>query len=294
VPPGVRQYFVPVAENEPKNAKTVYQPMILGVAQVRFLDSKTRIDTTKDVAFLTSITNDPVPVDWNNSKEANVKVSELGNTALEGVPFADLPSAALVARNYSSWERDFSDWLFRTQKLPLLKSENLNEFSKPEETDRDFRIRLQQIAREQRDQQVEKLRRKYSSDFARLDERIRRAQATFEKHEAEAKGQKYQAAVSFGATLLGSFLGRRTSGSATRTAREIGRSMKESKDIAGAEANLKALQQERANLETQFQSEVNVLETKTNPLTENLTTVSITPSKTNLSIRLVTLVWTAV
>ncbi len=294
VPPGVRQYFVPVAENEPKNAKTVYQPMILGVAQVRFLDSKTRIDTTKDVAFLTSITNDPVPVDWNNSKEANVKVSELGNTALEGVPFADLPSAALVARNYSSWERDFSDWLFRTQKLPLLKSENLNEFSKPEETDRDFRIRLQQIAREQRDQQVEKLRRKYSSDFARLDERIRRAQATFEKREAEAKGQKYQAAVSFGATLLGSFLGRRTSGSTTRTAREIGRSMKESKDIAGAEANLKALQQERANLETQFQSEVNVLETKTNPLTENLTTVSITPSKTNISIRLVTLVWTAV
>jgi hypothetical protein len=294
VPPDVRQYFAPIDENQPKNVTRVYQPMILGAAQVRFLDSKTRIDTTKDVAFLTSITSDPVPVDWDNSSEANVKVSELGNTPLEGIPFADLPSTALIARNYSSWEKDFSDWLFRTQKLPLLKSENLNEFSKPEETDHDFRIRLQQIAREQRDQQVEKLRRKYSSDFARLDERIRRAQATFEKHEAEAKGQKYQAAVSFGATLLGSFLGRRTSGSATRTAREIGRSMKESKDIQGTEADLKALQQERANLETQFQSEVSILETKTNPVTENLANLSITPSKTNISIRLVTLVWTAV
>jgi hypothetical protein len=294
VPPGVRQYFVPIDENQQKNVTRVYQPMIFGAAQVRFSDSKTRIDTTKDVAFLTSITSDPVPVDWDNSKGANVRVSELGNTPLEGIPFADLPSVAVIARNYSSWEKDFSDWLFRTQKLQLLKSENLNEFSKPEETDRDFRIRLQQIAREQRDQQVEKLRKKYSSDFAKLDERIRRAQATFQKHEAEAKGQKYQAAVSFGATLLGSFLGRRTGGSATRTAREIGRSMKESKDIAGAEADLKALQQERVNLETQFQSEINVLEMKTNPLTENLATVSITPSKTNISICLVTLVWTVV
>ena len=79
---------------------------------------------------------------------------------------------------------------------------------------------------------------------------------------------------------------------ATRTAREIGRSMKESRDKEGAEANLKTLQQERANLETQFQSEVNALETKTNPLTEDLENFSITPTKTNITVRLVALVWT--
>ena len=231
VPPDVRQYFAPVAENQPKNVRAIYQPMIVGAAQVRFTDTKTKIDTTKDVVFLTSITDDPVPVDWDNSKEANIKVSELSNTPLDGVPFADLPSSAVIAKNYGSWEKDFSNWLFRTQKLQLLKSENLKEFSRPEETERDFRIRLQQTAREQRDQQVEKLRKKYSSDFARLDERIRRAQTTFEEHEAQAKGRKYQAAASFGATLLGSFLGRRTTGGATKTAREISRSMKESKTI---------------------------------------------------------------
>jgi hypothetical protein len=293
-PPDVRQYFAPVAESELKNATAIYEPMILGAAQVRFVDAKTKVDTTKDVLFLASITDEPVPVDWDNSKEANMKVSELGNTPMKGVPFADLPSAALVPRNYTSWEKDFSNWLFRTQKLQLLKSENLNEFSRPGETDRDFRIRLQQTAREQRDQQVEKLRRKYSSDFARLDERIRRVQATIQKHEAQSKGQKYQAAVSFGATLLGSFLGRRSTGSATRTAREIGRSVKEAKDKGSFEANLRALQEERADLETQFQSEVNVLESKTNPLTEQLETVSITPTKTNISIRLVTLLWTVI
>jgi hypothetical protein len=270
----------------------IYQPAVLGTAQVRFVDTKAQIDATKELVFLTSITNDPIAVNWDNSREANIKVSELSNVPSQGVSFADLPSAAAIPKNYGFWSKDFSNWLFRTRKLKLMKSGNLNEFSGPDETERNFRIRLQQKGREQRDQQVEKLRQKYSSGFARLDERIRRATTVLQEQEAQAKGEKYQAAVSFGATLLGSFLGRRTGSNATRTAREIGRSMKESRDKEGAEANLKTLQQERANLETQFQSEVNALETKTNPLTEDLENISVTPTKTNITVRLVALVWT--
>lgn len=294
VPPDVRQYFVPVDESQGKNIAAIYQPMILGAAQVRFVDPKARIDTTKDAVFLTPVGNDPIAVDWDKASEAKAKVSELSGTPSEGIPFSDLPPPAAIARNYSTWEKDFSNWLFRTQKLQLLKSNNLNEFSRSEETERDFRIRLQQSAREQRDQQVEKLRKKYGSSFARLDERIRRAQTTLEKEKAESRGQKYEAAASFGATLLGSFLGRKTRGTATRTARQIGRSMKQAKDREGAEANLKALQQERSNLDAQFQSEVNALEAKTDPLNESFEKVSITPAKTNISIRLVTLVWNPV
>jgi len=292
VPPDVPQYFVPNGQNQPIKTEATYQPVILGAAQVRFVDTKAKIDTTKELVFLTSITSDPIPVNWDNSKEAKIEISKLSNAPLQGVPFADLPSPAALPKNYGSWAKDFSNWLFRTQKLQLMISGNLNEFSRPEETEREFRIRLQQTGRERRDQQVEKLRQKYSSDFARLDERIRRANAVLAQQEAEAKGQKYQAAVSFGATLLGSFLGRRTTADATRTAREIGRSIKESGDREGAEANLKTLQQERANLEMQFQSEVHGLETKTDPLTENLEKVSITPTKTNIAVRLVALVWT--
>jgi hypothetical protein len=288
----VPQYFISNGQNQPTEIEAIYQPVILGVAQVRFVDTKARVDTTKELAFTTSITSDPIVVNWDNSREAKIQVSELGNEPLQGARFADLPSAAALPKNYSSWAKDFSNWLFRTQKLQLMKSGNLNEFSRPEETERDFRIRLQQTGRESRDQQVEKLRQKYSSNFARIDERIRRAKTGFDKQQAEAKGQKYQAAVSFGATLLGSFLGRRTTSGATRTARDIGRSMKESRDREGAEANLKTLQQERANLETRFQLEVNGLETKTNPLTENLENISITPTKSNITVRLVALVWT--
>jgi len=62
----------------------------------------------------------------------------------------------------------------------------------------------------------------------------------------------------------------------------------------GAEANLKILQTERAKLDAQFQSEVNLLETKTDPLAEDFTKTSITLVKANISVRLVTLVWTVI
>ncbi|MEM2970529.1 MAG: hypothetical protein QXR63_06305, partial [Candidatus Bathyarchaeia archaeon] len=62
--------------------------------------------------------------------------------------------------------------------------------------------------------------------------------------------------------------------------------------IAKAEENLKALQQEKQKLEAQFKKELDTLETKRNPLTENLETVEYKPNKTGIQIQLIALLWT--
>jgi len=290
--PEIPQYFMPLVGARPDGASLVYHPMILGAAQVRFTDAKTEIDVARDAVFIASITNDPLPVNWDNSSEANLKLSDLKNESSEVAKFVELPSAASNAKNYSLWQKGFANWLLRTQKLELLKSLRLKEFSKLGEAERDFRVRLQQKARELRDQYADKLRAKYASDFARLDQRIRSAQMALERQKARVSERKYESAVSIGATLLGSFLGRKATSGASRTARGIGRTMKESKVKAITEENLKALQQQRVQLEAQFQSEIAMLETKINPLTENLESISIIPTKANISIKLVALVWT--
>jgi len=292
LPPEIPEYYVPFEKNVAGN-NLAYRPVILGAAQVRFSDSKSGIDMVKSKVFVTPVTDNPLPVNWDEAKETNVKVADLKNAPPQNLPFADLPSEALKAKNYSDWKKDFSNWLARTQKIQLFKSPCLDEISKPEEPEREFRIRLQQTAREKRDAQVDKLRQKYSSAFARLDERVRRAQMVVEEQEAQAKGQKYQVAASIGESLLSSFLGRRSSTRVTRASREISRSMKESRDKQNAEENLKAVQQERARLESQFKSEVAATESKTNPLNENLVTLSVGVGKTDIDVQLLSLVWIA-
>src|SRR6186713_2512140 len=97
--------------------------------------------------------------------------------------------------------------LHRIWKMELLKSSATGEISKPGETERDLRVRLQQFFREQRDGQVEALRAKYASRINSLQERIRRAQQAVDKEKAQANQAKLQTAISLGTTLIGAFLG---------------------------------------------------------------------------------------
>jgi len=289
--PEIPQYFLSTAGARPNDVSLIHRPMILGAAQIHFTDEKARIDVTRDAVFLSSITNDPVPVNWDNSTEAKLKLDDLKNLPPETAQYAELAPAASNAKNYEIWQKDFANWLLRTRTLELFRSPSLKEFSKPGEAERDFRVRLQQAAREQRDQGAEKLRGKYALAFAKLDQRIRSAQSALEKQKARESERRYESAMSFGTSLLGSFLGRKSVRRTASAAGRMSRAMKGSRSKATAEEKLTELQKQRAQLEEQFHSETSLLEAKIDPLTEDLENVPIRPSRTDISIKLVGLFW---
>jgi len=112
----------------------------------------------------------------------------------------------------------------------------------------------------------------------------------------EAKGQKFQTAISVGATLLSSFLGRKrvsmsTLGRATTAARGASRSMKEADDVGRAEETVAAIAQKLADLDAEFKSETASLERSLDPQHEELGTVSLKPKKVNIDVKLVALAW---
>lgn len=294
--PDIPQYFVPIRGSQPAAHELIYHPAILGIGQVHFSDIKSGVDITREVVFQTPVSDDPIPVKWDNPTAFNLNVSDLEKSPTEPAQFFELPSAADKARNYDAWNRDFATWLFRNQKLELLKSPSLKEFSNPDELERDFRIRLQQSAREQRDQAMEKLRQKYATKIASLEEQIRRSKQAVEREAEQAKQQKMQTAISLGATLLGSFVGRKaisysTLGRATTTARGVGRTIKETQDIGRAKETVGAMEQRLQQLEVDFRAETDALATKIDPLTEPLDNIAIRPNKRDISVQLVALCW---
>src|SRR6185436_4405009 len=112
----------------------------------------------------------------------------------------------------------------------------------------------------------------------------------------QAKSQKMQTAISFGATLLGSLFGRKTMsltnlGRATTAARGVGRSMKESEDVGRAQETVAAVTQQLVELDAKLKEETEALQSSTDPQTETLEKVSLKPTKSNISVKLVTLVW---
>jgi hypothetical protein len=293
--PEITQYYIPVRSSGGSNANLLYHPMLLGAAEVRYSSSKS-VDVTQQLKLLAPVNDGPVELDWSNAATIDLPVEDLESEPEGETRFAEVPAQATKAKSYATWRKDFASWIYRNQRLELLESPSLDLASNPGETEGEFRVRLQQIAREKRDEAVEKLRRKYAPKFEQLEERKRRAEQTVEREREQAKGQKFQTAISVGATLLSSFLGRKrasmsTLGRATTAVRGAGRSMKEAQDVDRAEDNVQAVEQRIADLDAEFKDETATLERSFDPQTEQLETVSLKPTKANISVKLLTLAW---
>jgi hypothetical protein len=297
LPPDVPQYFVPLRGSKPDGSELVYVPMLLGASQVRFSDTKIGIDTTQAVTVLVPITDEAVAVDWSQAVPADLAVADLEPAPAVGAQFLPLPPGAGKAKNYADWTKEFAAWLFRTQRIEVLRSPSTKVVSNPGESERDFRVRLLQTGREQRDKAVDSLRQKYAPKIAALQERIRRAEQVKMKQQIEARSSQVQAAIAVGASLLGAFLGRKTIsatniGRAATAIRGAGRAIKESQDVSAAEENVAVLQQQLADLEAQFTSESVALAAAVDPLIEKLECIPIKPTKADIAVKLVALAWT--
>jgi hypothetical protein len=296
VPPDISNFYIPQRGSAPSGSTLCYRPVILGAARLTFSDSKAKVDTTQDLVYSTPVTDQVIAVDWANAQEAGVALSDLEKSGQTGAQYADLPAVAMQSRSYNAWSKDFSNWLYGNQRLEVLRSPSTGSISRPGESERDFRIRLQQEARETRDEATEKLRQKYAPKFNTLQERLRRAQQAVEREAAQAKQAELQTAISFGATLLSAFTGRKavsrsTLGRATTAARGVSRSMEQRQDIERAKDTVEAIQAKMKDLQDQFDAEVAALQSKFDPMTEDLQTLAIRPKKTDISVQLLALVW---
>ena len=127
LPPDVPQHFIPIRGSQPSGSALIYQPMLLGASQVRVSDSKAGVDVTQDVTVLAPISDGAVAVDWDRAAESGLALADLESSPLDGAQFGSVPSAASKAKSYEAWNKDFAGWLFRTQKVDLLKSPSTKE-----------------------------------------------------------------------------------------------------------------------------------------------------------------------
>jgi len=103
-------------------------------------------------------------------------------------------------------------------------------------------------------------------------------------------------ALSVGTTLLGAFTGRKVLSQgniskAKSAMRGFSKSADESQDVKRAMETVQAIDQQIADLNAEFEAETTELESKIDPLSETLETLSIKPKKSDIQIQLMTLTW---
>lgn len=296
VPPNVAEFFLPWRGSLTETTRLIYRPALLGVGRVHFVHSKSKTDLWENVVLLTPVGEEVPDGTWDAAEVLD------GEPDLEKVPdgraqFASLPPSMMRARNYSSWEKSLKDHLYRKQSLQLWDCVELAQLSEPRESQTDFRIRLRQTMVEQRDLQVEKLRKAYAPKLASLQDQIRRAKERVDREQSQYKQQQFQTAISFGASILGALFGRKLAsvtnvGRATTAIRSAGRTAQERGDIGRAEENVETLEQKLADLESQFKAETDKLQSTPGADQVHLEEMHLRPRKSDIAVDKVALVWT--
>ena len=271
--------------------------MLLGAARSSLQQFRKTVEVTQQLTLLAPITDGPADLDWSQATPIDLPVEDLESEPEADAQFAEVPAQATKQRATRRGAKISRAGFIEISVSNYSRVRVWISSRIPAKRKRDFRVRLQQIAREQRDEAVEKLRRKYAPKFEQLEDRKRRAEQAVARETEQAKGQKMQTAISFGATLLSSLFRSKASelstlGRATTAVRGVSRSMKETEDVDRAEGERRGIVAEargsgsRVSVRNRERSERSF-----DPQTEQLETVSLKPTKANIAVKLLTLAW---
>jgi hypothetical protein len=296
LPPEILERFASSREELPPGTASVYHPALLGQAKVHFVKASAGVDVWQDLTMLLPVEGQVPAETWAAAEEQEDGPPDLDKQPEARARFAALPSELTRAKRFSELATALKDHLYRHRKLQMWKCPALKEASAVGESEAEFRVRLGQLSREQRDAQVEKLRQKYAPKIAALEERIRKAQIKVEKEKSQASQQTLTTAISVGTSILGAMFGRklRSSTNVTRAASSVRAASKiarERQDISDAAESVEALQQRLADLEAEFKAESDKLHAAMAPESLALEEVLVQPKKAEISVSPVILCW---
>ena len=290
LPAGVDELFLAA---KPGETALVYRPRIVATAELHYADKPAGVDSWARSAWLAPLADGAGEPQWAEATAIPALDAVTAPGPVDGATFAELPAAALAAKNYAEWSRALAAFLYQKGSVELLSAKALKLTSNPGESEGDFRARLAQALREFRDGEVAKLREKHAARLKSLEERLRRASDRVEREQSQYSQRKLDTAISIGTSVLGAIFGGRSTATtrAGSAARSAGRVFSERGDVARAGESLETLTAERDALLAGLEQEAAALASGLDPANVALEKIRIAPRKSDIAIGRVAIAW---
>ncbi len=292
--PKIKQVFFP--SDSFSAPDFFYRPSVLGVIDVYYSDAQYGVSSSIKYHLLTPVHNGPVALNWEEAINSDINLKDLSSQPVAGAGFSDYPSAAADPKNYDIWQKLLASYIRINRPLKLFYASKLKAVSQAGELERDFAIRIQNIARERRDEEVEKLKAKYDSKLDTLIERQRKAEQALERQNTQSSQRKMEAAVSAGTSILGVLFGKKSM-SATSISRlgtavkSTSRALKSGQGISQAEETVASISLQLEELEREIQEQADQITQNFDLTNETFETIEILPGSRDIVVHFLGLAW---
>ena len=294
LPSSIEQVYFPV--NVSTEEPIVYLPALYMPTEVLFDQAKYKLHGKRSLIWLVRLSEDNSLIDYGNARALSKTPGGVGREAPPRAAHSGLPDFAQKSTYYTRQKKSATDWIYHNYALEIRYAPDLKEYSHVDEDESDFRVRLQQSAREERDRQIEKLRQSYGSKIKSLEKKLESSLRALEREEEQARRAKMNTMISLGSTILGAVLGRKRFGIGTvsrgsSAARGVSRSWKEGRDVEHAESKAESYKQDLDEMENELEGEIERIREQLDPLSLPLETVRVSPYKKNIQIKRCALAW---
>ena len=278
---------------EATEASLVYEPCLLALGSVSFVDRKCKVDETEDVGLLVGPEDLGAVVSWEDADPVELEVNELEDEAERNALFGPIPPELSTASKLKALSKDFANYLYDEERLNLQHNPKLKLYSEPGESGKEFKIRAHQVAREHRDAEVDKLRDKYQKKLDRLATRLAREEQELAEDRDEYEGRKSEELLSAGETLVGmlGIFGRRTSRGLSTAARKRRMTTKARADIVESEEEIERLEAEIEEMRLEMEEDAAAIAENWAEVAEEIETYAVKPRRKDVQVELLSLAW---
>jgi len=276
---------------EVQGHQLLYVPAVLGVGRLHFVDRTRDVNEREGFALLAEPPGGARMLTWEQAQSLDIALGDLRQQADDEAFFDELPESINESPEFTALRDDLSDYLYHNSSVTLLYSPALETYSKPGESEREFRMRLQQIAREKRDEEIDEITERYNDKLERVEDKLRREESDLAQREADVSARKRETLVSVGESVVGVFLGRRSYRMASTALSKQRQAAKAKLQLEEARDDVKALEEDIKELEAELQEDVEAARERWESALTDLEEYEVRPRRKDVQISLFGLAW---
>ena len=287
--PDIPQRFLP-AEGIARETghALLYTPSLLATGRIHYLNQKMHLDTDEAFSLLFPFAPDGT-VRWDDVESYGA--GEYATGPAPGARFLGSPEITQALKKFPGLKQQVVTTLFHTREFRLLSAPALGMVSQPGEPEREFQLRVRLASREKRDAEVDALRRRYEGKIGTLENRLRKAEMTVQKKQADADARKREAMLSAGESVLGILLGGRGSRSGSSAAGRYRQSTAADMSAREAQEQARLLAEEIAGMKQELERETSAISSRWENSLQGIEEIRVKPKKSDIELQSFFLAW---